>query len=937
MYDILFQKGRIGNVELKNRLVMSPMGSNLAELDGSCGDAMIAYYEERAKGGCGLIMPEICRVNDATGAGSFRQLSVTKDRHIAGLAKLAAAIHKHGSKIFIQLHHPGREGVSRLIGGQPCVSASDRVCLYSQQPTRALTHDEVLELIEQFSDGAVRCQKAGIDGIELHCAHGYLLEQFLSPYTNFREDEYGGSFENRMRFVKEIIEKIREKCGPDYPVGMRLSVDEMLAHNGVTEPFIDLEEGVKIVKYFEEVGIDFIDVSCGIYETLNWAIEPTSFPEGWRRPMIQAVKDAVNIPVMAVAAIRSPEIAAQFMEEGVYDFAEFGRTWLAEPEWGVKVQEGRIDELNKCINCLRCFETLLTINAQLQPFQCAVNPRMGRELKLGDLEPVTGGKCAVVVGGGPGGMQAAKTLAERGVKVTLVDRKEELGGTINLAKLPPLKERMQNYIDYMGTQLCKLGVDVQLGKEVTADDIAVMNPDAVVLATGSKSIVPKSIPGADGANVFTVEEALTGKVDLTGKHVAMIGAGLTGLEAAEFLGEKGIQVTVVDMVDRPAPTAYIANVIDVMGRIKKMDIGFEFKNALKAVEADGVCIENVETGEQKKIACDAVVMSLGYKPDQSLKAALEEKGICVKLVGSAIKDGTMGPATRSGYDVGAELFRAPKPSFVTPPEKMAAFAKDCAMKKQEGVYMLYATNPEAIRRILPAPLEPYALPLVYVSANHINEPTFADNYYESILGVYATYKGQLGLYCISLVLGGQGAEMATALGRDVLAIPKKVDAEFVIRKDDEKGKVDVSVARRGTQLINMKLRLGEYNHPMMHLIMQAPAPGKETKGFGYYFHFDQIPDENGGSKFSTCLTKVLCQYEYTGWIPAFVEDFELKSSVDDPWAELPVETIIGAGYSNNNLFLGNSLFCEKADPDEVMPKIIPAWYDLSAFGVTGRK
>ena len=937
MYDILFQKGKIGNVELKNRLVMSPMGSNLAELDGSCGDAMIAYYEARAKGGCGLIIPEICRVNDATGAGSFRQLSVTKDRHIAGLSRLAAAIHKHGSKIFIQLHHPGREGVSKLIGGQPCVSASDRVCLYSNQPTRALTHDEVLELIEQFSDGAVRCQKAGIDGIELHCAHVYLLEQFLSPYTNFRDDEYGGSFENRMRFVKDIIDKIREKCGPDYVVGMRLSVDEMLAHNGVTEPFIDLEEGVKIVKYFEEVGIDFFDVSCGIYETLNWAIEPTSFPEGWRRPMIQAVKDAVNIPVMAVSAIRSPEIAAQFMEEGVYDFAEFGRTWLAEPEWGVKVQEGRIDELNKCINCLRCFETLLTINAQLQPFQCAVNPVMGRELKCGNLEPVVGEKKAVVVGGGPGGMYAAKTLAERGVKVTLVDRQEELGGTVNLAKLPPLKERMQNFIDYMGNQLCRLGVDVQLGKEVTADDIAAMGPDAVVLATGSRSIVPKSIPGADGANVFTVEQALKGEVDFTGKHVAMIGAGLTGLEAAEFLGEKGIKVTIVDMVDRPAPTAYIANVIDVMGRIKQMDVTLELKNALKAVEADGVCIENVETGEQKKIACDAVVMSLGYKPDQSLKAALEEKGICVKLVGSAIKDGTMGPATRSGYDVGASLFAEAKPSFVTSPEKMAAFAKDCAMKKQEGVYMLYATDPAKIREILPAPLEPYALPLVYVSANHINEPTFADNYYESILGVYATYKGQLGLYCISLVLGGQGAEMATALGRDVLSIPKKVDAEFVIRKNDETGKVDVSVSRRGTQLIDMKLRLGEYNHPMTHLIFQAPSAGKETKGFGYYFHFDQMPDENGGSKFSTSLTKVLCQYEYTGWIPAFVEDFKLKSSVDDPWADLPVETIIGAGYSNNNLYLGSSIFCEEADPDEVMPKIIPAWYDLSAFGVTGRK
>ena len=225
MYEKLFSPGQIGKVTLKNRLVMSPMGIGLANLDGTPSEDMIAYYEARAIGGAGLIIPEITRVNDVHGPGLMRQLSVTSDRHIAPLSRLAAAVHSHGSKIFIQLHHPGRETVTALLGGAPTVSASDIPCKYLQQPTRALTTEEVKELVGQFIDGAVRVQKAGCDGVELHCAHGYLLQQFLSPYTNQRTDEYGGSFENRLRIVCEIIAGIREKCGVDFPIGVRLTVE----------------------------------------------------------------------------------------------------------------------------------------------------------------------------------------------------------------------------------------------------------------------------------------------------------------------------------------------------------------------------------------------------------------------------------------------------------------------------------------------------------------------------------------------------------------------------------------------------------------------------------------------------------------------------------------------------------------------------------------
>ena len=937
MYDKLFEKGRIGNVEIKNRLVMTPMGTNLAELDGTVGSAMLAYFEARAIGGCGLIMPEICRVNDVHGAGMLRQISATKDLHIPGLAKLAETVHKHGSKIFIQLHHPGREGSSDLIGGQPCVSASDRMCKVSMQETRPLTLNEIHELVGQFGDAALRCKKAGIDGIELHCAHGYLLQQFLSPYTNQRTDEYGGSFENRMRIVLEIIEDIRKKCGPDFPLGCRVSVDEFLEHVGVTEDYIHIQDGVKICMTLEAAGVDFIDVSCALYETGLMAVEPISFPQGWRKQFIKAVKDHVKVPVIAVSSIREPEVAEAFLEEDIVDFVGMGRSWLADPEWGKKVQEGRVSELKKCINCLRCFETLMGWNAQAIPFQCAVNPRTCNEYKYGDLVPDTGGHKVVVVGGGPGGMTAAETLAKRGVKVTLIDRQETLGGTVNLAKKPPLKERMEWIADYYRDSFEKLGVEVQLGKEATADDIAALEPDAVVLATGSVSVFPKSIPGIDGDNVYTIEDVLGGKKEITAKSVAMIGAGLTGLEAGEYLGEKGLKVTFVDMLKAAGTNAYKNNVLDIMSRLNKMDIAWALGHALKEILPDGVLVEDVDTKEEKKIEADAVVLSLGYKPDQSLKAALEEKGIPVKLVGSAIKDGTIGPATTTGYEVGAELFTKPAKSFVMPKEDLMNFCKVSYMNGQEGIYLVYTTYPEAIEKILPAPLKPFAVPVVSVSCCHIKDPSFADNYYETIIGIYCTYNGQLGMYPVSMLLGGEGAEMATYLGRDNSSYAKKLGAEFVIRKGED-GKVAVNVSRRGSQFLNVEMQLGQYNHPLTHLLFQAPAPGKETAGSAFNFHFDRLPDENGVWGYTnTCLVSTLIKYKYDAWTPGYITKLEINSTEDDPWGCLPVNTIIGGAYAENNLLITNLRKLADVDPKELMPMIMPAWYDQTTFMKTGRK
>lgn len=936
MYSKIFEQGKIGNVTFKNRLVMSPMGTSLAEMDGSPSEDMIAFYEARAIGGAGLIIPEITRVNDVHGVGMMRQLSVSKDRHIEGLAKLAASVHKHETKIFIQLHHPGRETVTALTGG-PVVSASAIPCKYLQQETRALSTGEVKALIQQFINGGVRVKKAGCDGVELHAAHGYLLQQFLSPYTNKREDEYGGSFENRLRMITEIIQGLRAQCGPDFPIGVRLSVEEFLDKTGVTEDYIHIQDGVKIAMALEKCGIDFIDVSVGLYETGNVCVEPISFPQGWRKDLIKAVKDHVSIPVIGVSCIREPQTAEAFLENGIVDFVSMGRSWLADEQWGRKVLEGREKELCKCINCLRCFESLNAWMGAGIPAECALNPRACRERYYGDLEYDLQGHKAVVVGSGPSGMIAAKTLAERGVKVTLIDRQSELGGTVNLAKKPPLKERMEWIADYYKVEFEKLGVEVKLGMEATAENIAEMNPDAVLVATGSKSIIPRSIPGIDGKNVYTIEEVLTGKAGLKDKKILIVGAGVTGLETAEYLCHEGNTVVLADMLEKVAPNANHTNVADVCGRLKKYGAQFMMAHALKEIRETGVVLERLSDKEAVTVEADAVVLSLGFRPDNGLVEELKAKGIPAQAIGNAIKDGTIAPATRSGYEASRALFKVQTktPSFLLTQEDMPNFGKISLMKNQEGIYLAYLTDPAAIAKVLPAPLKPFSVPVVTVSVCHVKEPTFADDYYEAILGVYCTYGTQLGLYPIGLVLGGPGAEMAVQCGRDNGSIPKKLGSEFVIRRNGDH--VTAQVCRRGTELVNMDLKIGEYNNAMTGMLYQFPEAGKKTYGGGFYFHLDREPDKEGKSHFQNgALLQNLCEYNYHSWEPGFAK-IELRSSIDDPWGELPVRTVIGGAYSCNDLMVHKLNLCEEIDAETLAPYLLTARYDRTAFMETGRK
>lgn len=654
-YKKLLSEGKIGKLTIRNRVVMTAMDVSLANFDGTPSDEIIAFYEARAKGGVGLIINGITRVDDETGVASLRQLTLTRDEQIPAFQKMTDAVHAYGAKMFCQLHHPGRETMCALNGNRLVVSASAQACGFCSQPTRALSTQEVKDMVEKFVSAAVRAEKAGYDGVEIHCAHGYLLQQFLSPYTNHRTDEYGGSMENRMRIVSEIISGIHTRCGDDFPISVRISADEFLSAVGNPSPCLTLEETVPMCQAFEKMGVDVINVSAGMYETANCTVEPSSFEEGWRSYLVKAVKEAVSIPVMGVSVIRHPEFAEKLLEDGNQDFICMGRTHLADPEWTKKIQEGRECEIRKCISCLHCFESYLGAIGTGKTIECALNPCTAHEAEYGELKKDGAGRTVVVVGAGPAGMEAARVLALRGFKPVVLEQADVVGGQMNIADKPTMKFRVTELTQTMKAQLDALGVEIKTGVTATADSIQALNPVAVIIATGGKPVVPSSIPGVNGENVYLATDVLTGKVELTGKRIALIGGGHTGLETAEFLARKENQVTVVEMANGVGPDMYAQNVLDLTTRLAALGAKLMVCHKLLAIEGNTVKLKSLATLKEKSIEADAVVLSLGTRSVNDLSAALEGKVEKVLVVGDAVQPGKIGNATRSGYLAACEV------------------------------------------------------------------------------------------------------------------------------------------------------------------------------------------------------------------------------------------------------------------------------------------
>lgn len=638
-HNNLFEKGFIGKLELKNRVIMPAMGTMLATADGEISDNQIAYFEERAKGGVGLIITEVTSVEYSLGKAGSCHPRVDDNKFIPGLQRLADTIHKYGTKIFMQLHHAGRASNSMLTNGKQIVAPSPIACKVINEIPRELTIEEIKDLIQSFILGALRCKMAGIDGVELHGAHGYLINQFLSPYSNQRADEYGGSFENRMRFAKDIIEGIKKVCGKDFPVTIRLSIDEFV------DGGIDINEGIKIAKYMESVGVDAINASCGIYETMPTVMEPITYGEGWRVYLAETIKNHVDIPVIAVGVIRDPKFANSILKNNQADFVAIGRGNIADPQWVEKSINGRESEIRKCISCLYCVDGAFMGHH----IECAINPCAGRELEFKNFQRIYDNRKVVVIGGGPSGLEAARICALRGYNVVLFEKNNQLGGQLNFANKPNGKSKINWLIDFELNQLIKLGVDIKLGIEATVSNIKDEKPYAVFVATGSTPLVP-NIDGINNKNVYSAEDILTGKLNPKDKNIAIIGAGMTGSETAMLLSSNGNKVYLIDMCPEVASGAGIINKMDIVKHLLEYNVEFLTSHKLKKISEDKIILHNLDKNVEVVKIVDKIVLALGVKSDNSLYTKLNKTLSNVILIGDANSPKEIAHAIRDGFE-----------------------------------------------------------------------------------------------------------------------------------------------------------------------------------------------------------------------------------------------------------------------------------------------
>lgn len=689
-YDLLFSPIHIGSLEVKNRVVMNAAEFSLGQINGCPTERMMDYYEERAKGGVGLIIPGICRVNDMGAASTFTQLSMSSDYHIEPMREMARRIHSHGAKLCIQLHHPGRQGYASSINSLPLVIPlverfpklpgalfkatpmllgleQKKICFSVQAPSdhelsahgatriHAMSTAAVRRLVRDFVDAAVRCKQADVDAVELHGTHGYLIQQFLSPNTNRRTDEYGGSFENRLRFLREIVQGVKMECGADFPLIVRLTADEMYERIGMPGKGYTLEEGRRIAKRLEELGVDAIDVSSACYDAYNCWLEPTSFEPGWRAYLAKAIKETVNIPVIAANLIRSPEQAERQLKEGVQDLVGSARNFICDPHWAKKAEAGRGEEIRRCIGCLHCIESFIANAGVGKPGECALNMSVGEEKTYFSPAQVGHGRRVVVIGAGPAGLTAAVTLQRRGFNVVVLEQNKKAGGQVIAAACGHLKEKLYWCIEDLLGEAKRLGVKIRFGVRADEAIVRAYEPYAILIAAGAKPVRPRSIEGIDGENVYLATDVLQGKQVLKEQNVAVIGSGLTGLEVAEKLAMEGNEVTVIEAADTVAPKAWFQHVDDAMSRLKPLGVRFFTSCALSAVHGDSVLLRELSTGNDVTLPCTAVVLAMGVRPDRSLLDDMQNITLRSYTIGDAHEGGSIGKANHDAYRIAMRI------------------------------------------------------------------------------------------------------------------------------------------------------------------------------------------------------------------------------------------------------------------------------------------
>jgi 2,4-dienoyl-CoA reductase-like NADH-dependent reductase (Old Yellow Enzyme family)/thioredoxin reductase len=648
-FRYLFQPYKFRTFEIENRIVMPPMAIYIPGSKGFVTQKLIDYYEERAKGGPGLIIFSATPVSLPSGNSHPNMTVFTDDKFIPGFKSLVDTIHNYGVKTSIQLYHAGRQRYGMIAGGET-LSPSGIPDPVRKDPTRAITIEEIKSLVKEYGLAAGRAKAAGFDGIELHCAHGYLLSGFLSPFQNKRTDQYGGDICGRTRIVREILASCREFAGDDMLLGVRINGHDYV-NGGNT-----LEDARRIAKVLVEAGAELIHVSAGMAPSGHFTFLPASVPQGYNVPLAEGIKEAVGpkVPVIACGAIEDPLYAEEVLSRGKVDLVAIGRPLFADPELPRKAKEGRLNEIRPCLRCSK--------SAGVWPddMRCTVNPAVSKEREYADSVCPSGKrKKVLVIGAGPGGLEAARTAAMKGHEVTLVDREEQVGGKIWLAMKPSGKDTLlKKWLAYYENEMHRLKVKVILNQEILDQDILKYEPDTIIVATGGTPLIPTWLEGAGLPGVVTSDDVLLGKVEV-GKNIAVIGGSSAGVETAEYiLQDESRRVVVLELLhDILLDISHDAE-IALLDKLEDKNFHTLTMTQVTAVEEDqgklNLRIRKYGHDELLK-GFDTVVLACGVVPNNSLALALKGMHKKVLLVGDCSSPGDFRKAVHDGAAAGVAI------------------------------------------------------------------------------------------------------------------------------------------------------------------------------------------------------------------------------------------------------------------------------------------
>lgn len=636
MFDALFEPIAVGRMVVKNRIAMAPMVTNYCGSNGSVTERLKTYHITRAQGGVGVIIVEGSYVHPS-GKAFSHQLGIHDDALLDGLKGLVEVIHRNDTRAVIQLCHSGRQ-TREAVTGMPLMAPSPIPCSVYRETPREMSKVDIRRIIEAFGESARRAKSAGFDAIEIQGAHGNLVNQFISPYTNKRTDEYGGPLENRARFPLEILSEITQTVGADFPVMYRMSAVEHV-DEGLTMEDTKVFAGILV-----DSGIAALHVSGGVCEAAVMIIQPASMPQGIYIDTASAIKKAIKsrVPVAVAGKIKEPAMMNDIIKNGQADIVSLGRALLADPEFPSKVKEGRAHEIRKCIgNNQGCIDMLFKDKA----IACTCNFLTGRERRYNLCKKARSRKKVMVIGGGPGGLEAARVAALRGHTVCLYEKSDALGGLLNVAAIPPYQHEIREFTDYLVDQVTKMDIDIKLRQPVNEMLIDSLKTDVVIMATGSSPKIPH-IPGIGNDNVSTAEEILRGAP--FGNRVAIIGGGSVGCETAEFLVDRHAHVTVVEMTDHIAHTMSPLKRELLVSRMRDKDIEVITGRTVKIIKGDALvmakdnCLELLDN-------MDTFVIAVGYMAEQELDHALYQKKIRMYKVGDCITPRTMSEAIAEGF------------------------------------------------------------------------------------------------------------------------------------------------------------------------------------------------------------------------------------------------------------------------------------------------